>query len=90
MESDEAIKICDAHVHLTDYADIAEIDQVLARSKQAGISLLMENATSWKSFDTVLQLHQRYPDMIVPACGYHPCYLADIRDGWYEQYMCDK
>lgn len=84
MEDDQ-IKLCDAHVHLIDYADMEEIDQIIDRAKQAGVRFMKENATSWKTFARVLEIYKKHPDFIVPACGYHPRYLQDIKEGWYEE-----
>ena len=81
-KDDDKWRVCDAHCHLIDYNDMDEIGDVLGRAKTAGIELIIENATSNKTFSRVLDIYQKFPDMIVPSIGYHPWYLKDMPADW--------
>lgn len=78
------------------------------------IQMVVENSTSWKTFNRCLNIHWRYwgkyncvesqapklenaefetetiPSLrgsleIIPGVGYHPYYLADLKEGWLEE-----
>jgi len=74
--------VCDAHAHLIDYKDEQEIDKVINKAKQTGVKLIVENATSWKTFKRVLSTASRHPDLVIPSIGYHPYYLGDLHPAW--------
>jgi len=81
MESDLP-EVCDAHCHLIDYFDAAEVDDVIEKAEKAGVKQIIENATSHKTFLKVIEIYKRHPLVVVPSIGYHPYYLADLKQDW--------
>jgi TatD DNase family protein len=60
-----------AHVYLEQFAK--DVDEVIARAKEAGVDkIYMPNVDS-TTIDDMLELEHRYPDYCIPMMGLHPC-----------------
>ncbi len=66
----------DSHCHLDYPGLMAEADAVVARAREAGVTTLLTIATRLSSFESVLALAQRFPDVWV-ATGVHPHQAAE-------------
>lgn len=71
----------DTHCHL-DGAEFAEdLDAVVARAKEAGVTAIGVPGIDLKSCDSVMALCQRYPDYCYPMLGLHP---EEVKADWQE------
>ncbi|CAJ0581823.1 unnamed protein product, partial [Mesorhabditis spiculigera] len=62
----------DCHAHLVDNKFKEDIDDVIHRAKTAGVAKVVV-VPEWPSqFDAVFELHEKYPDFVVPSLGLHP------------------
>ena len=63
--------LVDSHCHL-DFPDFAtEVDAILARATDAGVGLLVTISTKMDTFDRVLSIAERYPQVYCTV-GIHP------------------
>jgi len=70
------VTLVDSHCHL-DFADFAdELDDVVGRAHEAGVSVMQTICTRITKFDEVLALARRY-DGIYCSVGIHPHNVAD-------------
>ena len=67
--------LIDTHCHLDAAEFDADRDQVVARSRVAGVGRIVIPAVALANFDAVLQACARYPEC-VPALGMHPMYIG--------------
>jgi TatD DNase family protein len=74
----------DTHAHLDSPDFAADLPEVLARARAAGISRIITIGTDFNSSARALELSQAYPDVFA-AVGWHPNHVseapADIRPG---------
>ena len=78
----------DTHAHLDDNKLYPEIDQVLARSAAAGVSLINTIGCDWKSSLMAVHIAERYsqPELqIYAAVGFHPSDSAGMDDAALEK-----
>lgn len=70
--------LTDSHAHL-DASDFAQdLDNVMERSRQAGVGLIVTASIDLASCQVSLGLAQRYPE-VVAAVGFHPHEAAKIK-----------
>ena len=62
----------DTHCHIDDPAYTADLEAVLARQREAGVSAILVPATDAASCDSVLSVCRSHPDYLYPALGLHP------------------
>ena len=67
--------LIDTHCHLDAAEFDADRDQVVARSRVAGVGRIVIPAVALANFDAVLQACNLYPEC-VPALGMHPMYIG--------------
>jgi len=72
----------DIGVNLTNKSLMQDIDAVLHRARQAGVSQLVVTGTSLEESRAATALCQRYPDQLVCTAGVHPHHASD----WLEDY----
>ncbi len=71
--------LIDSHCHL-DFPDFAdELDEVIARARQAGIARMVTISTRVRRHGDVLAIAQRYPEVFC-SVGTHPHYAHEERD----------
>jgi len=69
-----------AHIYLSNFQD--DIDNVLEKSKMAGVSkIYMPNIDS-TTIEGMLQLEKDHPNFCIPMMGIHPC---NIKDNFQEE-----
>ncbi len=69
--------IIDSHTHLFSDQFKDNVDQVIERAKQAGVSRFILPNIDLESVDKMHDLCDRYPDEMIATMGLHPCYVKD-------------
>jgi TatD DNase family protein len=72
----------DAHNHLQDPRLEPFLTSVLRDCRQVGIQRMIVNGTRETDWVRVAKLAVDYPDMVIPAFGYHPWWSGEHHDGW--------
>lgn len=72
----------DTHCHLYDEAFSEDFDQVVERLKQAGISACIMPGIDIASYNDMLLVADRLPDLTYPCIGLHP---TSVSDNWEEE-----
>src|SRR5690606_15470338 len=68
----------DSHCHLTDERLSGEVDQVIARAREAGVTRMTTIGAEPDDFEPVIDLARRF-DEVYAAIGIHP-HIADRAD----------
>ncbi len=76
--------LVDSHLHLQDPVFLPDFPDVLKRARDAGVKVMICNATSEKDWNRVRELAEQIPE-IVPCFGVHPWYLAHRQSGWQDR-----
>ena len=78
------IKLIDSHAHLDfpDYAD--ELDDILKRAQDAGVSRIISVGTTLEGSISCLALAKKYP-FIYSTAGLHPHEAKDVTKEYYEK-----
>ena len=63
------MRIIDTHVHLS---DIEDLDRVLSRAKQVGISAILAVGTNIETSSRALDIAEKNLEYVYPAIGIHP------------------
>lgn len=77
----------DTHVHLNAYQYKDDVEEVIARAKEAGVSYMVVVGFNEETIEKALELTERYP-FIYAAVGWHPVDAIDMTDKhmeWLEQ-----
>lgn len=69
----------DTHCHLDGEEFAEDLDQVIARAREAGVEAIGVPGIDLRSCETVLNLCERYPGYCYPMLGLHP---EEVRDDW--------
>lgn len=75
------MQFIDSHIHLQDYKE-KNTQQIIADLQRMSFFKLVTLATTEDDFTKVAELHNSYPDLILPAFGIHPWYTASLSAGW--------
>lgn len=75
----------DSHNHLQRLASRPDFPQILAQTRAAGVGRMVVNGTTEADWPAVAALAAAHPDLVIPAFGLHPWYLAGRSPGW-----CDR
>jgi TatD DNase family protein len=78
------MKIIDTHCHLNDDAYTSDLDEVILRAKEAGITHVFNNGDSLPSFSKILSLQERYPSFCFSVLGIHPEFASES-DTYFEK-----
>ncbi|XP_053301772.1 putative deoxyribonuclease tatdn3 [Pleuronectes platessa] len=62
----------DSHCHISAREFEQDLEDVMQRSRQAGVETLIAVTEEVGEFSRLLQLQQRYPDVVAPCFGVHP------------------
>lgn len=68
----------DCHCHLADEEFANDIDEVIDRAKQSGVTGAIVVAEFASDFDRVLQLSEMYQGFLFPCLGLHPVQVRNI------------
>ena len=75
------IMIIDTHIHLDGEEFAEDIDEVVARAKEAGVVRMLLPAIDEKTTDAVVAVAKRFNGYAFPMIGLHP---EEVRDDWRE------
>ena len=75
------IMIIDTHIHLDGEEFAEDIDEVVARAKEAGVVRMLLPAIDEKTTDAVVAVAKRFNGYACPMIGLHP---EEVRDDWRE------
>ncbi|XP_034755285.1 putative deoxyribonuclease tatdn3 isoform X2 [Etheostoma cragini] len=62
----------DCHCHISALEFAEDLEDVIQRTREAGVKTLVAVTEEVSEFDIVLQLQERYPDVVAPCFGIHP------------------
>ncbi|KAF1376967.1 hypothetical protein PFLUV_G00217000 [Perca fluviatilis] len=62
----------DCHCHISAREFEEDLEDVIQRTREAGVKTLVAVTEEAREFDRVLQLQERYPDLVAPCFGIHP------------------
>ncbi|XP_028252815.1 putative deoxyribonuclease tatdn3 isoform X1 [Parambassis ranga] len=62
----------DCHCHISAREFTEDVDDVIQRARGAGVKTLVAVTEEVGEFARVLQLQERYPDLVAPCFGVHP------------------
>ena len=71
----------DTHCHLDGEEFAADLTEVVARAREAGVTKVFVPGIDLKSCQTVLDLCRQYPDYCYPMLGLHP---EEVKSDWRE------
>jgi TatD DNase family protein len=77
------MRLFDAHCHLQDRRLLADIESVLGRAREAGVSAMACCGTAENNWEEVERLAAQFPG-ILPCFGIHPWYMAGRSTRWQE------
>lgn len=63
-----------SHIYTEEFKD--DIDEVILRAKQVGVSKILLPNIDFDSISPMLKLADTYPNYCVPMMGLHPCYVG--------------
>lgn len=73
--------IIDTHIHLDGEEFADDIDDVVARAKQAGVSRMLLPAIDYNTTEAVAAVAQRFDGYALPMIGLHP---EEVKADWRE------
>lgn len=71
------MNIIDTHCHLNDDRLYQDIDAVIVRCKEKGVTSCFVTADSYASFSRIIELQERYPSFCRSVLGLHPEFIND-------------
>jgi TatD DNase family protein len=71
------MKLIDTHCHLD---EIENLDSILEDAREAGVTGIIAVGINYKTNLKVLELAEKYSDMVYPALGLHPQELPEMDD----------
>ena len=71
----------DTHCHIDGEEFVEDIDEVIARAREAGVQAIGVPGINLQSLDTVVSVCKRYPGYCYPMLGLHP---EDVKADWRE------
>lgn len=71
----------DTHCHLDGEEFADDLEQIVARAREAGVEAVGVPGIDLKSCNTIMELCHRYPSFCFPMLGLHP---EEVRDDWKE------
>ena len=75
------LSFIDTHCHLDGEEFAADLDEVVARAREAGVTKVLVPGIDLKSCQTVLDLCSQYPGYCYPMLGLHP---EEVRSDWQD------
>jgi TatD DNase family protein len=70
----------DSHAHLNDKKLYADLDGVMARALEAGVSQILNCGADWPSSLMSVRLAEKYPGQVYAAVGVHPHDAKSLTD----------
>lgn len=79
------LRLCDAHNHLQDERLGGRQEELIAICRAEGIVAMVVNGACEADWPAVAALARRHADLVIPAFGYHPWYVAERSPAWRER-----
>ena len=73
----------DTHIHLDEEAYAPDLEEVIARQREAGVEAMIVPGVNVSSAQGVLKVCYRHPNYCYAALGFHP---QDVKADWKEQW----
>lgn len=67
----------DAHCHLVQYKNV---DEIITQAIENDVYKIIAVSMFEEEFQKILELHNKYPKLVVPALGIHPIAVSDKTD----------
>ncbi|XP_063324637.1 putative deoxyribonuclease tatdn3, partial [Pelmatolapia mariae] len=67
----------DCHCHISAHEFEEDFEDVILRTREAGVKTLVAVTEEVGEFARVLQLQESYPDLVAPCFGIHPLQAAE-------------
>ncbi len=77
--------LTDMHCHLQDKQIFPYLSDVIQKAKKKGINQFLCCGTSESDWQSVLNLHNKYPQ-IIPAVGIHPWEIKTLSANWTDKF----
>ncbi len=71
----------DTHCHIDGEEFVEDVDEVIARAREAGVQAIGVPGINLQSLDTVISVCKHYPGYCYPMLGLHP---EDVKADWRE------
>ena len=81
FEGREVIRFIDTHCHLDGVEFADDLEQVIARAREAGVKAIGVPGIDLKSCETVIALCEKFPGFSFPMLGLHP---EEVKNDWKE------
>ena len=78
------MELVDIGVNLTNKSLRRDLDAVLNRARQAGVTRMVVTGTSIEESRQAIDLCNRYPDRLVSTCGVHPHHASDWEENSFD------
>jgi TatD DNase family protein len=78
------MEIIDIGVNLTNKSLLGDLDGVLQRAAEAGVTQMVVTGTSPAESEAAIDLCRRYPERLVSTCGVHPHHASDWNEDSYD------
>jgi TatD DNase family protein len=78
------MRLLDAHNHLQDDRFGGRQAELIATTRDSGVTRMVVNGACESDWPQVAELARKFPDLVVPSFGYHPWYLAERTDAWQQ------
>ncbi|CAJ1077661.1 putative deoxyribonuclease tatdn3 [Xyrichtys novacula] len=72
--------LVDCHCHISAAEFEEDVDEVIQRSREAGVQALVSVTEGFEEFSRVLELQSRFPDLVAPCFGVHPLQVSGGSD----------
>lgn len=79
------MRLFDSHCHLQDQRIIKDLDEILARAVESGVTKMVCCGSCEDDWDHVLEIYLKNKDLIIPAFGIHPWYVAQRGESWLDR-----
>ncbi|XP_069090014.1 putative deoxyribonuclease tatdn3-A [Pleurodeles waltl] len=77
----------DCHCHMAADEFLQDIDEVIDKSRKAGVTALVSVTENVNEFEKIIGLSQRYPGFLMPCFGIHP--IQNDADGFRSVTLLD-
>lgn len=78
------MKIIDTHAHIFESQFDKDIDEVVSRAKQSGVTKILLPNIDATTIDALKDTSNLYPDFFIPMMGLHP---TSVKDDWQSQLL---
>ena len=74
------VQLYDTHAHLDDRKIFPDLEGVLQRAREAGVTLINTVGCDWRSSLMAVRIAEKYPEQVRAIVGVHPGEIGDWKD----------